>query len=84
VAVLIGVVGDHQPENRTHATLDAALAHARADWEWVPTEAVPGPDELARRYAGLWIAPASPYRSMDGALGAITTARERGIPLVGT
>jgi CTP synthase (UTP-ammonia lyase) len=32
----------------------------------------------------VWIAPASPYRSMDGALRAIRYARERGVPLVGT
>lgn len=82
--MLIGVVGDRQPENVTHATLDASLAHAGAEWEWVPTDAVPPADELASRYAGLWIAPASPYRSMDGALGAIAAARGRGVPLVGT
>jgi CTP synthase (UTP-ammonia lyase) len=82
--VLIGVVGDHQPENVTHATLDAALAHAGAEWEWVATDAVPPADALAERYAGLWIAPGSPYRTMDGALRAIATARERGVPLVGT
>ncbi len=82
--MLIGVVGDHQPENPTHASLDAALAHAGADWEWIATDAVPPPDTLAERYAGLWIAPASPYRSMRGALAAIRTARERGVPLVGT
>jgi CTP synthase (UTP-ammonia lyase) len=82
--VLIGVVGDYNPENETHRTLDASLAHVAAEWEWVPTDAVPSADELAARFAGLWIAPASPYKSMDGALGAITAARERGIPLVGT
>jgi CTP synthase (UTP-ammonia lyase) len=82
--MLIGVVGDRQPENRTHATLEASLAHAGAEWEWLATDAVPPPDALAERYGGLWIAPASPYRSMDGALTAIRTARERGVPLVGT
>lgn len=81
---MIGVIGDYQPQNETHAALDASLAHAGAEWEWVATDAVPGPDELVRRFDGLWIAPASPYRSMDGALGAVTTARERGVPLVGT
>jgi CTP synthase (UTP-ammonia lyase) len=82
--MLIGVVGDRDPRNETHATLDAALAHARARWEWIPTDAVPAPDQLSARYAGLWIAPASPYKSMNGALGAIRAARERGIPLVAT
>jgi CTP synthase (UTP-ammonia lyase) len=79
---MIGVVGDYQPGNETHTTLDASLAHAGAEWEWVPTDKIPG--DLAERFSGLWIAPASPYRDMNGALSAITTARERGIPLVGT
>jgi CTP synthase (UTP-ammonia lyase) len=82
--MLIGVVGDYKPGNETHATLDASLAQAGVEWAWVPTDEVPSADELAKRYAGLWIAPASPYRSMEGALGAVTAARERGIPLVGT
>ena len=82
--MLIGIVGDYKPGNETHTTLDASLAHAGAEWEWVATDAVPPADELAQKYAGLWIAPASPYKSMDGALGAVTTARERGVPLVGT
>jgi CTP synthase (UTP-ammonia lyase) len=82
--VLIGVVGDYQLRNETHATLDASLAHAGAAYEWIPTDAVPAPDELVARYSGLWIAPASPYRDMVGALGAIRVARERGVPLVGT
>jgi hypothetical protein len=30
------------------------------------------------------IGPASPYRSMDGALAAVRLARERGVPLVAT
>jgi CTP synthase (UTP-ammonia lyase) len=82
--MLIGVVGDYQAGNVTHETLNASLAHAGAEWEWVPTDAVPRPELLAQRYGGLWIAPASPYRSMEGALGAVKLARERGVPLVGT
>ncbi len=82
--MLIGVVGDRNPANLTHATLDAALEHAGLEPQWVATTAVPSAAELERRYAGLWIAPASPYLSMDGALSAIAAARERGIPLVGT
>jgi len=82
--MLIGVIGDYAPRNRTHASLDDSLRHAGADWEWVATDHVPPALELERRYSGLWIAPASPYRSMSGALAAISTARTRGIPLVGT
>ena len=82
--MLIGVVGDYNPTNETHATLEASLAHAGAESEWISTEAVPPADELEERFAGIWVAPASPYRSMDGALASVTAARERGIPLVAT
>lgn len=82
---LIGVVGDFNPSNPTHRFTNEGLAHAGLDVEWVPTEAV-GSDPVERLmpYDGLWIAPASPYRSMEGALSAIRYARERGVPLVGT
>ena len=82
---LVGVVGDFDPRNRTHLATNAALAHVNLAFEWVPTDAV-GDDVAAwlAGYAGLWIAPASPYRSMEGALRAIRHARERGVPLVGT
>jgi CTP synthase (UTP-ammonia lyase) len=82
--VLIAVIGDRNERNETHTTLDASLAHAGAEWEWIPTDAVPSADRLSARYSGLWIAPASPYRSMDGALSAVRFARQRGVPLVGT
>ncbi len=82
---MIGVVGDFNPKNRTHLFTNTALEHVRLRFEWVPTDAIE--DEPERRlaaYRGIWIAPSSPYRSMDGALSAIRHARERGIPLVGT
>ena len=81
---MIGVVGDYQPGNETHSTLNASLRHGGAEWEWIPTDAVPPADALLDRYSGFWIAPASPYKSMEGALGVVTLARERGVPLVGT
>ena len=82
--MLIGVVGDRNPANETHTMLDASLGHAGAEGEWISTDAVPSADGLQERFAGIWLAPASPYRSMDGALAAATAARERGIPLVAT
>jgi CTP synthase (UTP-ammonia lyase) len=81
----VGIVGDFNPQNVTHRFTNASLEHLKLSFDWVPTDQVP---EAAERrlggYAGLWIAPASPYRSMDGALAAIRYARERGVPLVGT
>ena len=81
----VGIVGDFNPQNVTHRFTNDALGHLKLSFEWVPTDEVP--EDAARRlrgYAGLWIAPASPYRDMDGALAAIRYARERGVPLVGT
>lgn len=85
MAADIAVVGDFDPRNPTHGFTNAALEHVHLGFEWVPTDAI-GDDAGARLAAfdGLWIAPASPYRSMEGALGAIRHARERGVPLVGT
>ncbi len=83
---MIGVVGDFRPHELTHQATNQALTHAGLAFEWVPTTAVRPHDpagELAG-YAGLFIAPASPYRSMEGALAAIRFARERGVPLVAT
>ena len=82
---LIGVVGDFNPKNPTHRFTNEALDHVRLPFEWVPTDAIEDePEERLAAYHGIWIAPASPYRSMDGALAAIRYARERGVPLVGT
>ena len=83
---LVGIVGDFNPRNPTHQATNEGLAHAGLPFEWVPTEEVV-PSRAPERLdgcAGLLIAPASPYVSMDGALAAIRFARERGVPLVGT
>jgi CTP synthase (UTP-ammonia lyase) len=81
----VAVVGDYNPRNQTHLDTDAALDQLGLAFDWVQTESVA--DEGADRLAGfdaVLVAPASPYRSMDGALVAIRHARERGVPLVGT
>jgi CTP synthase (UTP-ammonia lyase) len=80
----IGIVGDFDPANRTHRFTNDALDHVGLAFEWVPTDASGNWVARLPRYDGIWIAPASPYRSMDGALAAIRHARERGVPLVGT
>ncbi len=85
MSALIGIVGDFNAKNRTHLLTNSALDHLGLRFAWIATDAIG--DEPAARLgacAGLWIAPASPYRSMDGALSAIRYARERGVPLVGT
>ena len=82
---LVGIVGDFNPRNGTHLATNDALTHVGLEFEWVATEDVgDDPGTRLRAHAALLIAPASPYRSMDGALRAIRYARERGVPLVGT
>ena len=78
--VRIGVVGDYDPTKETHVATTSALALAGAEAAWLPTDDVP---ELAP-FDGLLIAPGSPYRSTDGALAAITYARTKDVPLLGT
>ena len=82
----VGIVGDFNPSNETHRATNQAFADVSLRFEWVPTDEVPPgqPETRLAAYAGLLIAPARPYRSMDGALAAVRFARERGVPLVGT
>jgi CTP synthase (UTP-ammonia lyase) len=81
----IAIVGDFDPTNETHVGTNEAFDHAGARFEWVPTEeCADGAEQRVGAYGGILIAPASPYRSMEGALEAIRFARERGVPLVGT
>jgi CTP synthase (UTP-ammonia lyase) len=81
----VAIVGDFNPRNRTHVATNDALEHVDLGFDWVATDDV-GPNAQARLggYDGIFIAPASPYRDMDGALAAVRDARERGVPLVGT
>jgi CTP synthase (UTP-ammonia lyase) len=82
----VGIVGDFDALNHTHQATNAALEHTGIAFEWVSTTEVrpDRPEERLARYRGIFIAPASPYRSMEGALAAIRFARERRVPLVGT
>jgi CTP synthase (UTP-ammonia lyase) len=81
----IAIVGDFNAGNVTHRLTNQACEQLGLAFDWVPTDAIGhDPRERLGTFDGVWIAPASPYRSMDGALAAIRYARERGVPLVGT
>ncbi|MDA8345784.1 MAG: hypothetical protein M0Z66_09910 [Thermaerobacter sp.] len=86
-SAVIGIVGDYSPSYSTHRMTIDALGHVPSPlpFEWVPTATLKEDvSERLSRYAGLLIAPGSPYVSMDGALRAIRFARERRVPLTGT
>ncbi|MGA8724285.1 MAG: hypothetical protein WB565_04545 [Acidimicrobiales bacterium] len=67
----IGVIGDFQAGNPTHEAIATSISHVRDDQtfevEWVPTySAVVREDRLTMEFDGLWIAPGSPYRDLEG------------------
>jgi CTP synthase (UTP-ammonia lyase) len=88
----LAIIGDFIPDNPSHLATNEAIrhcaeaAHLKIRVEWVGTEEVmkPGVQSHLEEFGGLWIAPASPYKSMEGALLAIRTAREKSLPLLGT
>ena len=86
----LAIVGDYDAEMFTHRAIDDALSHVRElrehalEWSWIETTAFAA-DARARLATvdAVWLAPGSPYRSMDGALSAIQVARERALPFLG-
>jgi CTP synthase (UTP-ammonia lyase) len=85
----LALVGDRSPNVRSHARIPALLdSLARRDQlvldaYWIPTEDAAEPGALDG-FDAVWLLPGSPYRSEAGALAAARTARERGIPFLGT
>jgi CTP synthase (UTP-ammonia lyase) len=87
--ILIGLIGDYDPSVPAHQAIPLALKQAadalriQVGYEWVPTEEIRSVSRVSG-FDGLWCVPASPYRSMDGALLAIRHAREKAVPFLGT
>jgi CTP synthase (UTP-ammonia lyase) len=88
--VHIVVVGDYDPAGPTHPATTEALAHSakalgiHADVTWWATDEVGDAAVTLAPFDGVLVAPGSPYRSLDGALAAITHARRSELPLLGT
>jgi CTP synthase (UTP-ammonia lyase) len=84
----IALIGDYTPTSPTHASTNAAIAHSlnllSGDIAaiWVSTEAID--QKLFEHYSGIWIAPGSPYKSMEKTLWSIRYARENKVPCFGT
>ena len=82
------ILGEFDAEFRPHRATTEAIHHSGDHLgldvavQWMSTADV---DPLMlSRVDGLWIAPGSPYRSMERTLAAIRHAREHGIPCFGT
>ncbi|MHC9063412.1 CTP synthase C-terminal region-related (seleno)protein [Nitrospira sp. CMX1] len=85
---LIAVLGEYTPSYGPHQATDAAIEHSKKflgvdiGVEWISTQAI---DERGLNdYSGLWIAPGSPYKSLEKTLRTIQYAREHRVPCLGT
>ena len=79
------VLLDSDPADRFHRATLAALRHA-IDASAIPdtTVDIMRTDEIGVLGDGVVIGPGSPYRDARAAEHVVHTAREQGIPLVGT
>lgn len=88
-AIRIGLIGDYDKGVTAHQAIPRALELAAGAlgapvrYEWIPTQEIEDESRMGG-FDGLWCVPASPYRSMEGALRAIRFAREQGRPFLGT
>ncbi len=84
----VALVGDRSPSVFAHVRIPAILSALAArerlvlDPYWIPSE--DASEEALKGFDAIWLVPGSPYRSEAGALAAARTARERGIPFLGT
>ena len=82
------MLGEYTPSYGPHQATDAAVEHfkellgANISAEWISTQAID--ERRLSDYSGLWIAPGSPYQSLEKTLRAIQYAREHRIPCLGT
>jgi len=91
-AVRIGILGDFNPEFRSHPATTDSLQHVarklnlKVESEWIPTPSLtaPGAEKTLENFDGLWASPGSPYKSFDGMLKGIEFARRRNWPFLGT
>jgi CTP synthase (UTP-ammonia lyase) len=87
--VNIAIVGDRDDDIAAHLAIPLALANAASAldvdlvFEWLASDRIGNVAPLAL-FDAFWVAPGSPYRSLDGALRAIAHARTAGRPFLGT
>ena len=89
VTTRVGLIGDYDATVPAHVAIPVALRLAgdavavSVEFDWIPTDEILDPSRVSD-FNGLWCVPASPYRSMEGALMAIRFARENKRPFLGT
>lgn len=89
--VRIGILGDFNPEFRSHHATNDSLQHAArklgipVESVWLPTPSLlePEPGKL-ESFDGLWASPGSPYKNFEGMLKGIEFARVHDWPFLAT
>lgn len=91
-AVRIGILGDFNPDFRSHKATPESLEHAahklnlEVETEWIPTPSLADvtSEKILEGFDGLWASAGSPYKSFEGMLRGIEFARRRDWPFLGT
>lgn len=84
----IAILGEYTPTFEPHVSTNSAIVHsqiqlgAEVKEDWISTENINA--SLFETHDGIWVAPGSPYKSMEKLLWAIGYARQNGIPCLGT
>jgi len=87
-AARVALVGDRSANIRAHVCIPRLFEALRErdglalDAYWIPTTEAQARDLTG--FDAIWLVPGSPYASEDGAVAAVTAAREGGIPFLGT
>lgn len=88
-ALRIALVGDYNADVLAHQAIPLAIDDAAAvlntptQYDWLATRTIRNEDDLAG-YDAIWLVPASPYDSLEGAITAVRYARQNAIPFLGT
>jgi CTP synthase (UTP-ammonia lyase) len=85
----IAIIGEFYDTFVPHTALNGSLDQLKStydfEYRWIDTLTVKdNRDQALNGIAGIWSAPGSPFKSLDGALSAITYARQNNIPHIGT
>jgi len=87
--VKIGIIGDYDGRP-SHLATEESLKHSAKklgvaiEIKWIDTLELEHNEHELQYFDGLWCAPGSPYKSMNGAINAIKFARENDYPFIGT
>src|SRR5271170_3390299 len=90
--VRIGILGDFNPEFRSHHATNDSLQHAakklqlKVESAWLPTPSLleAGAEVTLDSFDGLWASAGSPFKSFGGMLKGIEFARVHDRPFIGT